>query len=1205
MKFNELLRIVGSLRFAAVILVMLCIAMACATVYEVTHGTPAALSVFYKSWWFELLLGLLGLNVLASMLARYPWSRRHAGFLVTHASILGILGGAWVTEHWGINGQVAIVEGQSAREFTSQQDVLTLRGPDAATAGSVELFGGIGGPEPVTRPATAPLQVGDVRVTVQAYLPNAVWTDQVVDDNPHPRVGLEITLAGDGRESKTWVLADESTGMIAVRAAASDAEFEAALAPPASQPAGTKTVKLEINGTTHEFSLEQCLAGPVAVGETGYSVRVLRYLPHALVENKQLISASDQPVNPAIEAEITGPEGTAKRFAFARFPEFGSMHGTEAPSAGVKLTFIAPVDERPRTPVEVIAGPQGRLVARFQPESGSPVVREVKVGEIVQTPWAGLTFSVARRFDNARRQRIAEPAGTRQENPIPAVSVQLETGASVRQVWLRKYEPMTVELGGRKFELAYENQRLPLGFEIKLNRFHIGTYPGTGQPRTFESHVTLVDAMGNEENRIISMNKPAKFGSYSLFQSSYQQSRSGPSTSVLSVSWDPGLPVVFTSYVTLIVGMIYVLVTRMRGRRRQSSDASTQEKATPTSAPASASPRKNVTATQAVLAVMILLVPAFQNAPVFAADAVAALPKNLDMSVVRAIPVQHDGRWMPLDTVARDTVNAVTGDVFFRGTDPVALLLAWTFNPQAWFDTPLIRIGSAELRRELQLAVDRDRFSFRELVQHQPLRDQIDHLAHRSGGKMNPLETKVSEINRKLHDLQEVFENQVIRPIPDAKSAQAAWQPIPIAPPTTAPAGGVDAVQAAWTDLQRAFFADDASAFSKAAQTLSAELAKLPAAHRLAPAKIATELKYNRLQPYTLAWKLMVVGALLATAALFVRRRWFDFIVVAGLLAGFGALTYGLGLRWQIAGRIPAANMFESLLFLSWGAGAFAIVAIVFLKDRTVPLTASTIGALALFLADTLPIDSFIRPIAPVLLDTVWMSIHVPGIMISYAVLALAALIAHVQMFTMALAPKNRALIDRIDAMHYWYMHVGVILLGAGIITGSMWAAFSWGRYWGWDPKEVWSLIAFLAYLVIMHVRVDRERMPAWSYAVAAVLGAGLFVIILPKLVPIGMLEGLALLAAAIVAVLFITVRGQFANAFKSAVAFWFIIMTYIGVNYVLGIGLHSYGFGTGAVVHYMMLTGSIDLLIVGLLTIIYLARTRSETVAAVPATTH
>jgi len=162
-------------------------------------------------------------------------------------------------------------------------------------------------------------------------------------------------------------------------------------------------------------------------------------------------------------------------------------------------------------------------------------------------------------------------------------------------------------------------------------------------------------------------------------------------------------------------------------------------------------------------------------------------------------------------------------------------------------------------------------------------------------------------------------------------------------------------------------------------------------------------------------------------------------------------------------------------------------------------------------------------------------------------------------------------------------------------MTGSMWAAASWGRYWGWDPKEVWSLIAFVAYMTILHVRADRERTPGWAYAVAIVLTMGTLYIIVPHLMPLTPMKTLGIAAATIVGILFVTLRGPLATAFKSSIAFWFILMTYLGVNYVLNTGLHSYGFGTGAVAHYMLLIGGIDLAIVTLLAILYCVRSSSH----------
>jgi ABC-type transport system involved in cytochrome c biogenesis permease subunit len=568
----------------------------------------------------------------------------------------------------------------------------------------------------------------------------------------------------------------------------------------------------------------------------------------------------------------------------------------------------------------------------------------------------------------------------------------------------------------------------------------------------------------------------------------------------------------------------------------------------------------------------------------------AKLPSSLDLTTVRALAVQHDGRWPPLDTAARDVVESVTGEAFHQGQDPVLVLLAWTFDPQTWMQEPLIKIRNAELRRELQLSATQTVFSYAELLTHEHLRTLIDQFAMREGGrKMDPLESKVSDIQEKLLLLQRVFAGRAIRPIPDPQDIVGTW--LPIATPMGSVSDELKRVQGAWLALKTAFLADDGTAFGAASQQITAALNALPAAHRPTQQLIATELRYNRLNAFRTAWRIMVIGAVLAAGALVVRRRWFDGLALVGMIAGFAVLTYGLSLRWQIAGRIPATNMFESLLFLSWGMGAFAILSILLMRDRLVPLAASGMGALTLLLAGWLPLDHFVRPAVPVLMDTVWMSIHVPVIMVSYSVLALGVLVAHVQLAVMAAAPTQHKLIKSIDLLHYWYIHVGTILLFAGVATGSMWAASSWGRYWGWDPKEVWSLIALLGYLTVLHVRIDHQKVPQWAYVLAVLLAVGLFVLVAPMLKPLTAGKVVMLLSAAAGMVVLVTARGELAIPLKSILCFWLIIMTYVGVNYVLGIGLHSYGFGTGAVVRYMFLTGGLDLAFIGMCCLVYFWR--------------
>ncbi|MEW6072976.1 MAG: cytochrome c biogenesis protein CcsA [Planctomycetota bacterium] len=558
---------------------------------------------------------------------------------------------------------------------------------------------------------------------------------------------------------------------------------------------------------------------------------------------------------------------------------------------------------------------------------------------------------------------------------------------------------------------------------------------------------------------------------------------------------------------------------------------------------------------------------------------VPPLSASLDPSGVRAVVVQHDGRWMPLETAARDYVQGITGAESFAGQDPALILLAWTFDASTWKGVPLIAVANAELRREIGLPAAQTVFSYDELVARKELHLLTDELALlEEGEKLDPLQSTVARIHRQLLALQQAFLGEALRLVPDPTDGAAPWRTI--AWLMEAESREMQPVREAWLSVHRAFVAGDGPSFSRAVGSLQEALNGLPAAYRPPARRIEMELEYNRLRPFRTAWIAMAIGLVLAAAAILVRRRWFDGVASIALLAGVGILTYGLYLRGSIAGRLPAANMFESLLFLSWGAGAFAAVAWAFTRHRGVPLTAAIMAALSLCLADLLPLDQFIRPVPPVLCDTVWMSIHVPVIMVSYSVLTLAVAVAHVQIVAMSVAPRRTRMAAALDTAHAWYMHAGAILLFVGIATGSIWAASSWGRSWGWDPKEVWSLIALLGYMTIMHVRIDHERESRRTTALGALLGLALVAPALARFSPGGLTLGAGALALGAV-VYFVAAKGPFAVAVKSILAFWLILMTYVGVNYVLGIGLHSYNFGTGVIAERVFLIGGLDLSIV------------------------
>lgn len=654
---------------------------------------------------------------------------------------------------------------------------------------------------------------------------------------------------------------------------------------------------------------------------------------------------------------------------------------------------------------------------------------------------------------------------------------------------------------------TFEGGELRLPFTVRLDSFEIDTYPGTMRPAMFRSRVTVLDPTAGSFPAVIQMNQELHWRGYSLFQSSYQQT-DGREMSILTVSKDPGQLIVFIGYFMLMGGMAIVLGTRIvqakaRARLEEEKSARAAEEARVDKA------RNRRQGAKAALLVTPLLLSALL-APAAGAQMSALsapVPDAALADTLAALPVQHDGRVMPLDTLAREGMWLVTRrEHDFQGVTPVRMVLAWTFDGPTWARQPVVKVGDAELAAMAGLPAGTEYASFQQLAGSQNLRNLWASARAKADADepLSPLEEEAQKLETRLLWLNSFLARDAIKPVPPPGDPTDRWLPIP----------------------------EQVASAPQLLEWYEAQRANPPAAWP-AFASIHRELDYNRVHPSRLAWWLLIPATLVSLGALRMKSRLLDILAIAALMAGFAVMTWGIGIRWAVAGRIPASNMYESMLFLGWGIGLFALVAAAFIRNRLVIFNAAAMSALTMFLVDVLPVDPFIHPMAPVLSGTPWLAIHVPIIMVSYSVLALGVLVAHLQIGVQIFKPGNREWIARLNDLLYWYMHIGSLLLVAGIITGSIWAASSWGRYWGWDPKEVWSLIAFLAYMAILHGRFDR-------------------------------------------------LIGPFGVAAASIVAFWSVLMTYLGVNFILASGLHSYGFGSGGLVEWMAGIGALEIVFLG-----------------------
>jgi len=571
------LRVVGSLWFAAAILVLLLVTMACATVYESIHTSEQALAVFYQSWWFITLMALLAVNVLVAMVLRFPFSARQVGFVITHTAILVVLAGALISYKLAEEGTVALTEGQSTDQMVVRgQDSLTVLNRLTQAQASIDLdAGGIGGFDVVDHPSVPPVEVEGLKIAVEKYVPDSQVVQQMKNDNPFPRPAVQVAISSTGLDNPQWIFpgrpATISSVGVGLRVAHDDKELKQLLDTSAPTASGGKgRVKVAYKGTVVDRPVDECMGLPIAIGDTGLSFRVLRYLPHATVgSNNKIKNVSDEPINPAIEVEIDGPQGKATRLAFAKFPDFSSMHGAQE-LADVKVTHVMTEtgSAPPSTPVEVVRGPGGDLHVRFADGRGGFTTEPIAIGTPIDTPWQGKRVAVLESLDHARFDQSLKPLAVPRKQRRPGLQVRITSAKSSDTVWLQEHNPMQLTVDGTPFEMLYSAKQAPLGFTVRLDAFRVGHFPGTMRPRSFESRVTILDpAHAGESTQIISMNHPGQYGRFTLFQSSYDM-RGGKPMSVLSVSHDPGQIIVFIGYFMMMGGMLVVIATRAKQSKR-------------------------------------------------------------------------------------------------------------------------------------------------------------------------------------------------------------------------------------------------------------------------------------------------------------------------------------------------------------------------------------------------------------------------------------------------------------------------------------------------------------------------------------------------------------------------------------------------------------------------------------------------------------
>jgi cytochrome c-type biogenesis protein CcsB len=243
--------------------------------------------------------------------------------------------------------------------------------------------------------------------------------------------------------------------------------------------------------------------------------------------------------------------------------------------------------------------------------------------------------------------------------------------------------------------------------------------------------------------------------------------------------------------------------------------------------------------------------------------------------------------------------------------------------------------------------------------------------------------------------------------------------------------------------------------------------------------------------------------------------KWIIRAMIGLIMAAFLFHTIGLAIRWYVAGHAPWSNGYETMIYIAWGT---VLSGLIFSRTSRITLaTTAILASVTLMVANLSWLDPQMTNLVPVL-KSYWLVIHVAIITASYSFLGVGALLGFLNLILISLQNKNnfaklKDTIAELTNINEMNLIIGVFLVTIGTFLGAVWANESWGRYWGWDPKETWALVTVLVYSFIIHMR----------------------------LIP-GM-------------------NGVYGFNFAALIGFSSVLMTYFGVNYYLS-GMHSYAAG-------------------------------------------
>ena len=699
-----------------------------------------------------------------------------------------------------------------------------------------------------------------------------------------------------------------------------------------------------------------------------------------------------------------------------------------------------------------------------------------------------------------------------------------------------------VRLGGIDFQFIWGPAQLSVPFKINLDDFILTRYPGSESPSSYKSKITVTNYEDNSNfSYEIFMNNVLDYKGYRFFQSSYDTDEKG---TILSVNKDPGKIPTYIGYFLLTVGFLWSFF----GKHSRIWQLSNYLK------------KQNLYALLIGISSVFFMLAGNAYAQentgnqngyqgnVFVyhekrtpeeiealnKKEIDALSSNISKNMkdhsgklAKILVQDYQGRIKPLDTLALDILHKLIRKESYNGMNHVEIFLGMMLYRDTFEKMKMFPIKTKELKKLLGIEPDEEYVAFKDVFNAEgkyKLSDAVGNANKVSPYNRNKFEKELIKFNEQMNIAYTVYNAQMFLIIPDITGKTTGFLTPDEAVHTfdAQNSNEIKNILQNYLNGVRDGIANNNWAEADKNLDLLIQYQKTHGAKILpSDTKVSVEIFMNSFNPFknlTLVYILLgiilfgfVITAILQNKP--VNKTAGKVIIILSIIA-VALHTLGLILRWYIAGYAPWSNAYESMIYIAWAGAAAGLI--FFRKSLLAIAGTNFVAGITLFVANLGFMDPQIGTLVPVL-KSYWLNIHVSVITASYSFFGLSFVLGVVVMVLFILRSDKRKHIDQsilnVNAINEISLILGLGLLTVGTFLGGVWANESWGRYWGWDPKETWSLITIIAYTIVLHLRLIKPLNKPYIFTVATTLG------------------------------------------------FYTVLMTYFGVNFYLS-GKHSYASG-------------------------------------------